>query len=82
MEKAFVRYFSNDKAAWCFSIFDDFALADLRWNKLMPIICKLHKEKLFNEDNEKKTCGGACRMLNSNIILVARTFLYRVRVFY
>ena len=48
----------------------------------MPIICKLHKEKLFNEDNEKKTCGGACRMLNSNIILVARTFLYRVRVFY
>ena len=56
--------------------------ADLKWNELVYIINKLHKLDMPEEDIRNLTYHDRCRLLNSNPVLVARHFQYRVEVFF
>ena len=52
--------------------------ADLRWNELVEIIQKLSKAH-FNLSN--LSYHDRCSILNSNPVIVARHFQYRVEIF-
>ena len=54
--------------------------ADLRWNELVSIISKLDGENLEQINNLKYF--ERCNCLNSNHVLLARHFQYRVEVFF
>ena len=56
--------------------------ADLKWDELVYIINKLHKLDMSEEDIGNLTCHDRCRLLNSNPVLVARHFQYRVEAFF
>ena len=56
--------------------------ADLKWNELVYIINKLHELDMSEEDTGDLTYHDRCRLLNSNTVLVARHFQYRVEVFF
>ena len=58
------------------------SLADLKWNELVSIINKLNKQRLSQEDIRNLAYHHRCQLLNSNPIIVARHFLYRVEVFF
>ena len=55
--------------------------ADLKWNELVYVINKLHKLDKLEEDIGNLTYHDRFRLLNSNPVLVARHFRYRVEVF-
>ena len=56
--------------------------ADLKWNELVSIINKLNKQRLSQEDIRNLANHHRCQLLNSNPIIVARHFQYRVEVFF
>ncbi|XP_066928370.1 uncharacterized protein [Clytia hemisphaerica] len=56
--------------------------ADLRWNELISIIYKLKGQNVTNEFIENLSYHERCDLLNSNPVLVARHFQYRVEVFF
>ena len=56
--------------------------ADLRWNELISIIFKLKGTEVSENDINKMSYHDRCDALNSNPVLVARHFQYRVEVFY
>ena len=55
--------------------------ADLKWNELVYVINKLHKLDKSEEDIGNLTYHDRFRLLNSNLVLVARHFQYRAEVF-
>ena len=56
--------------------------ADLKWKGLVWIINKLHKLDLSKENIKNLSYQDRCRLLNSNPVLVAKYFQYRVEVFF
>ena len=56
--------------------------ADLRWNELISIISKLNKLNLSDLDIINLSYQDRCNLLNSNPVLVARHFQYRVEIFF
>ena len=55
--------------------------ADLRWDELISIISKLNNLNLTESDITNLSYLKRCNLLNSNPILVARHFQYRVEIF-
>ena len=64
------------------SFFMTLSCADLRWNELPAIISKLKGKELSEEEIAEMTYFERCELLNSNPVLLARHFQYRVEVFY
>ena len=56
--------------------------ADLRWNELPSIISKLKGLDLSEEEITEMDYFTRCELLNSNPVLLARHFQYRVEVFF
>ena len=56
--------------------------ADLRWNELPSIISKLKGLDLSEEEISQMDYFTRCELLNSNPVLMARHFQYRVEVFF
>ena len=56
--------------------------ADLKWNELVSIINKLYKLDLSAENIKNLSYQDRCRLSNSNPVLVAKYFQYRVEVFF
>ena len=56
--------------------------ADLKWNELVLIINKLYKLDLLEENIKNLSYQDKCRLFNSNPVLVAKNFQYRVEVFF
>ena len=56
--------------------------ADLRWNDLVSIIKKLEGVAMTEEEINSLPYLERCKILNSNPVLVARHFQYRVEVFF
>ena len=67
------------KQLGCPTFFMTLSSADLRWNELISIIAKLDNPKLSEEDIEKILYHDRCKFLNSNPVLVAWRFQYRVQ---
>ena len=55
--------------------------ADLKWSELVFIINKLNKLNLSGKDIENLSYFDRCHLLNSNPVLIARRFQYRVEFF-
>ena len=70
------------KQLGCPTFFMTLSSADLRWNELISIIAKLNNLKLSKEDIEKIPYHDRCKLLNSNPVLVAGHFQYRVEWFF
>ncbi|XP_066928764.1 uncharacterized protein [Clytia hemisphaerica] len=64
------------------TFFFTLSCADLRWNEMISIIYKLKGEDVTNEFIENLSYHERCDLLNSNPVLVARHFQYRVEVFF
>ncbi|XP_066915086.1 uncharacterized protein [Clytia hemisphaerica] len=64
------------------TFFFTLSCADLRWNELISIIYKLKGENHTDEFIENLSYHERCDLLNSNPVLVARHFQYRVEVFF
>ena len=62
--------------------FTTLSSADLKWKGLVWIINKLHKLDLSKENIKNLTYQDRCRLLNSNSVVVAKYFQYRVEVFF
>ena len=56
--------------------------ADLRWDELPHIINKLNKLGLSDDEIKNLSYEERCKYLNTNPVLVARHFQYRVQVFF
>lgn len=56
--------------------------ADLRWNELVSIICKLKGRNMSDDEINSIDYTERCKLLNSNPVLVARHFQYRVEAFF
>ena len=56
--------------------------ADLRWNELPTIISRLNGLNLSEEEILQMDYRTRCDVLNSNPVLLARHFQYRVEVFF
>ena len=65
----------------CPTFFMTLSSADLRWNELVSIISDISKLQLSEEDIAKMSYQDRCNLLNSNPVLVARHFQYRVEIF-
>ena len=66
----------------CPTFFMTLSSADLRWNELVSIISDISKLQLSEEDIAKMSYQDRCNLLNSNPVLVARHFQYRVEIFF
>ena len=55
---------------------------ELRWNELISLINKLKQKDLSAENNESLSCHERSQLLNSNPVLIARLFQYRIEVFF
>ena len=55
---------------------------ELRWNELISLINKLKQKDLSAENNECLSCHERSQLLNSNPVLIARLFQYRIEVFF
>ena len=55
--------------------------ADLRWDELVLIIPKLKGQELSQNDVKEMSYFDRCELLNSNPVLLARHFQYRVENF-
>lgn len=56
--------------------------ADLRWNELISILSKLNNLNLSEEDIQNLSYHERCKLLNSNPVLLARHFQFRVETFF
>ena len=56
--------------------------ADLRWNELIYIISNLSETNISEDEINKLIYQERCKILNSNPVLVAQHFQYRVEVFF
>ena len=56
--------------------------ADLRWNELPTIISRLNGMNMSEEEIKQMDYRTRCDLLNSNPVLLARHFQYRVEVFF
>ena len=57
--------------------------ADLRWHELIEIIYKLNEGDILTDDDiHSMNCFDKTKILNSNPVLLARHFQYRVEVFF
>jgi len=63
------------------SFFLTLSCADLRWDELVLVISKLKGHKLSNEEISNMSYFERCELLNSNPVLLARHFQYRVETF-
>ena len=52
--------------------------ADLRWKELYEILSKLQGKELSAEEIDALTYEERCKMLNSNLVVVAKHFQYRL----
>ncbi|XP_066925712.1 uncharacterized protein [Clytia hemisphaerica] len=64
------------------TFFQTLSCADLRWNELISIIYKLKGQNVTDEFIKNLSYNERCDLLNSNPVLVARHFQYRVEVFF
>ena len=64
------------------TFFMTLSCADLRWNELVSIISKLNGLNLTDDDINNMDYFQRCEILNSNPVLLARHFQYRVEVFF
>ena len=64
------------------TFFMTFSCADLRWNELVSIISKLNGLNISDDDISNLDYFQRCEILNSNPVLLARHFQYRVEVFF
>ena len=62
--------------------FTTLSCADLRWNDLVEIIAKLSGNPLTTEQIESMTCNDRCKLLNSNPVIVARHYQFRLETFF
>ena len=62
------------------TFFMTLSCADLRWNELVLIISKLNGDNFSDEQINKMTYFELCNYLNTNPVLLARHFQYRVEV--
>ena len=56
--------------------------ADLRWPELFQIIAKMQGRSMCNEEVESLSYNEKCQMLNTNPVIVAKHFQYRVETFF
>lgn len=56
--------------------------ADLRWPELFQIIAKMQGKKMTNEEVDALSYNERCQMLNTNPVIVAKHFQYRVETFF
>lgn len=54
----------------------------MRWNDLISIICKLKGREITDEEINMMADQERCSLLNSNPVLVATHFQYRVESFF
>ena len=64
------------------TLFLTLSCADLRWNKLIPIIFKLNHIDISHEEVDGMSYHERCDTLNKNPILVARHFQNRLEMFF
>ena len=64
------------------SFFLTLSCADLRWNEFPIIISKLKGKELSAEELSAMSYFEKCELLNSNPVLLARHFQYRVETFF
>ena len=64
------------------SYFMTLSCADLRWDELIIIIRRLRGENISREELDNLSYFDKCEDLNSNPVLVARHFQYRVENFF
>lgn len=64
------------------TFFMTLSCADLRWNDLIQIILRPMKKNMSNDDIERLSYFDRCKILNSNPVLLARHFQYRVETFF
>ena len=55
-----------------------FSCADLRWTEIYKILSKLKGNKLSDTEIQHMTYDEKCKMLNSNPVVVAKHFQYRL----
>ena len=55
-----------------------FSCADLRWNEIYKILSKLEGREMSDAEIANMTYNEKCRMLNSNPIIIAKHFQYRL----
>ena len=63
------------------TFFMTLSCADLRWNELISIISKLKGEDLSDDQINAMRYNDRCTYLNSNPVLLARHFQFRVEGF-
>lgn len=56
--------------------------ADLRWPELFQIIAKMQRKKMTIEELDALSYNERCQMLNTNPVIVAKHFQYRVETFF
>ena len=56
--------------------------ADLRWNELISIISKLEGSMLSEDEIQDLSYQDRCKLLNKNLVLLARHFQFRVEMFF
>ena len=56
--------------------------ADLRWPDLFQIIAKMQGKEMTNEELDALSYNERCQMLNTNPVIVAKHFQYRVETFF
>ena len=59
-----------------------FSCADLRWNEIYKILSKLQGKKLADQEIDLMTCNEKCKMLNSNPVVIAKHFQYRLETLF
>ena len=64
------------------SFFLTLSCADLRWNELVTIIHRLKGRNISEKEINSMTYQDRCKLLNSNPVLLARHFQYRVETFF
>ena len=63
-------------------VYDAISCADLRWPELFQIIAKMQGKKMTNKDLDALSYNERCQMLNTNPVIVAKHFQYRVETFF
>ena len=56
--------------------------ADLRWPELFQIIARMQGRSMCNKEVEGLSYNEKCQMLNTNPVIVAKHFQYRVETFF
>lgn len=62
--------------------FTTLSCADLRWPELFQIIARKGGEKMTSEQLDALSYNERCHMLNTNPVIVAKHFQYRVETFF